>query len=103
MSVPHSRSPAPMSSIADLRREYGTGGPSAQSAVSPDRAHLERQHAELMAKYPDGNVPRPPHWGGYRVIPAVIEFWQGRPSRLHDRIAFTRRPDGSWRRERLAP
>ena len=76
---------------------------SAQSAVIPDRAHLERQHAELMAKYPDGNVPRPPHWGGYRVLPAVIEFWQGRPSRLHDRIAFTRRPDGSWRRERLAP
>ena len=76
---------------------------SAQSAVIPDRAHLERQHAELMAKYPDGNVPRPPHWGGYRVLPAVIEFWQGRPSRLHDRIAFTRRPDGRWRRERLAP
>ena len=76
---------------------------SAQSAVIPDRAHLERQHAELMAKYPDGNVPRPPHWGGYRVLPAVIEFWQGRPSRLHDRIRFTRRPDGGWKRERLSP
>ena len=76
---------------------------SPQSAVIPDRTFLERQHAELMAKYPDGNVPRPPNWGGYRVIPAVIEFWQGRPSRLHDRIAFARQPDGSWKRERLAP
>jgi len=76
---------------------------SPQSAVIPDRAYLERTHAELMAKYPDGSVPRPPNWGGYRVIPAVIEFWQGRPSRLHDRIAFARRADGSWRKERLAP
>jgi pyridoxamine 5'-phosphate oxidase len=48
-------------------------------------------------------VPRPPNWGGYRVIPSLIEFWQGRPSRLHDRIAFTRRPDGTWKKERLAP
>jgi pyridoxamine 5'-phosphate oxidase len=76
---------------------------SPQSAVIPDRAFLERQHAELISKYPDGNVPRPPNWGGYRVIPAVIEFWQGRPSRLHDRLAFARQPDGSWKRERLAP
>jgi pyridoxamine 5'-phosphate oxidase len=76
---------------------------SAQSAVIPDRAFLERQHAELLAKYPDGNVPRPPHWGGYRVLPTVIEFWQGRPSRLHDRIRFTRQPDGTWKKERLAP
>jgi pyridoxamine 5'-phosphate oxidase len=76
---------------------------SPQSAVIPDRAFLERTHAELMAKYPDGIVPRPPNWGGYRVLPSVIEFWQGRPSRLHDRIAFTRRPDGTWEKERLAP
>jgi pyridoxamine 5'-phosphate oxidase len=76
---------------------------SAQSAVIPDRAFLERRHAELMAQYPDGNVPRPPNWGGYRVIPAVFEFWQGRPSRLHDRIRFTRQADGSWLRERLSP
>lgn len=76
---------------------------SPQSAVIPDRAFLEREHAELTAKYPDGSVPRPPNWGGYRVIPSAIEFWQGRPSRLHDRIAFTRRPDGTWQRERLAP
>ncbi len=76
---------------------------SAQSAVIPGREFLEEKHAELMAKYPDGNVPRPPHWGGYRVLPNAIEFWQGRPSRLHDRILFTRQPDGTWRKERLAP
>jgi pyridoxamine 5'-phosphate oxidase len=76
---------------------------SAQSAVIPGREYLEKKHAELMAKYPDGNVPRPPNWGGYRVVPTAIEFWQGRPSRLHDRIRFTRLPNGSWRRERLAP
>lgn len=75
---------------------------SPQSAVIPDRAFLENAHAELLAKYPDGNPPRPPNWGGYRVIPAVIEFWQGRPSRLHDRILFTRTATG-WKRERLAP
>jgi pyridoxamine 5'-phosphate oxidase len=76
---------------------------SAQSAVIPGREFLEQRHAELMAKYPDGNVPRPPNWGGYRVLPAAVEFWQGRPSRLHDRILFTRQPDGSWKRERLSP
>jgi pyridoxamine 5'-phosphate oxidase len=76
---------------------------SRQSDVIPDRAFLEREHARLMAEYPDGVVPRPPHWGGYRVIPAAIEFWQGRPSRLHDRIRFTRSPAGGWTRERLSP
>ena len=73
-----------------------------QSDLIPDRAFLERKHAELLARHPDGNIPRPPHWGGYRVIPAVIEFWQGRPSRLHDRLRYARVPDG-WVRERLAP
>ena len=76
---------------------------SAQSAVIPDRAFLERRHAELMAQFPDGHVPRPPNWGGYRVLPTAIEFWQGRPSRLHDRILFTRQPDGRWKKERLSP
>lgn len=76
---------------------------SAQSAVIPDRAFLEKRHAELMAKYPDGNVPRPPNWGGYRVLPDLFEFWQGRASRLHDRIVFARRADGSWAKSRLSP
>jgi pyridoxamine 5'-phosphate oxidase len=75
---------------------------SRQSDTIPDRAYLERVHAELAAKYPDGTVPRPPNWGGYRVIPTAIEFWQGRPSRLHDRLLFTRQASG-WKRERLAP
>jgi pyridoxamine 5'-phosphate oxidase len=76
---------------------------SPQSAVIPGREFLEKQHAELMKCYPDGNVPRPPNWGGYRVLPRAIEFWQGRPSRLHDRIRFTRAESGAWVRERLAP
>jgi pyridoxamine 5'-phosphate oxidase len=76
---------------------------SVQSEVIPDRAFLERRHAELMTQYPDGQVPRPPNWGGYRVLPAALEFWQGRPSRLHDRILFTRQPDGAWKKSRLSP
>ncbi len=76
---------------------------SQQSAVIPGREFLEQQHAELTARYPAGDVPRPPHWGGYRVVPHVIEFWQGRPSRLHDRIRFTRHDGAKWARERLAP
>jgi pyridoxamine 5'-phosphate oxidase len=75
---------------------------SPQSAVIAGREVLERAHAELLAKYPDGNPPRPPNWGGYRVLPRALEFWQGRRSRLHDRIHFTLTPAG-WARERLAP
>jgi pyridoxamine 5'-phosphate oxidase len=75
---------------------------SPQSATIAGREVLERAHAELLAKYPDGNPPRPPTWGGYRVLPREIEFWQGRRSRLHDRIRFVRGAAG-WVRDRLAP
>lgn len=75
---------------------------SPQSAVIAGREVLEQAHAELHAKFPDGEPPRPPNWGGYRVLPTVIEFWQGRRSRLHDRIVFRRTATG-WTRERLAP
>ncbi|MSR54572.1 MAG: pyridoxamine 5'-phosphate oxidase [Gemmataceae bacterium] len=75
---------------------------SEQSEVLSGRAELEQQHRELMARFPDGNVPRPPHWGGFRLKPNVWEFWQGRPSRLHDRLRF-RLVEDKWLRERLSP
>jgi pyridoxamine 5'-phosphate oxidase len=79
---------------------YGSAA-SPQSVVSANREVLERKVEELRRQFPEG-VPRPEHWGGYRLIPSVVEFWQGRPSRLHDRIQFTRN-DSVWQRERLAP
>ena len=74
---------------------------SPQSEVVAGRAELEAAYAELEARYP-GAVPRPPHWGGLRVCPESVEFWQGRPSRLHDRLRYRREPD-RWVVERLAP
>ena len=75
---------------------------SPQSQVIPNREWLE-QRVEQMAATFDEAVPRPAFWGGWRLVPHRIEFWQGRPSRLHDRLRYIRQPDASWRRERLAP
>jgi pyridoxamine 5'-phosphate oxidase len=74
---------------------------SRQSAVVKDRAELERTWADFEAKYP-GDVPIPPHWGGYVLRPDRIEFWQGRPNRLHDRFRYARHETG-WHIDRLAP
>ena len=75
---------------------------SPQSAPLPDRATLDARFAEAQRRFPGEEVARPPHWGGYRLIPDVLEFWQGRASRLHDRIVYRREGDG-WRIGRLAP
>jgi pyridoxamine 5'-phosphate oxidase len=76
---------------------------SEQSRPLDGRAALEARYAELLATHKDAIVPLPPFWGGYRVKPESIEFWQGRKSRLHDRLLYTRRPDATWARTRLAP
>jgi pyridoxamine 5'-phosphate oxidase len=76
---------------------------SPQSRVIPNREVLETAYQELLAEYPEENIPRPPHWGGFRVIPTIVEFWQGGPNRLHDRLCYRLSEDGSWVIERLAP
>lgn len=75
-----------------------------QSRVIPGRAALEADLRDIEERFKDGDVPLPPYWGGYRVMPQVIEFWQGRESRLHDRIRYVRAGDaGGWKVERLSP
>ncbi|MES4879794.1 pyridoxamine 5'-phosphate oxidase [Streptomyces sp. NBC_01723] len=77
---------------------------SAQSSVVAGREGLDAAYAELAGRYPAGEqVPVPPHWGGFRVAPREVEFWQGRENRLHDRLRYVAEADGSWRVERLAP
>jgi pyridoxamine 5'-phosphate oxidase len=76
---------------------------SPQSQVIASREALESRMEELAAKYRDSDVPRPPHWGGYRLVAEVIEFWQGQPNRLHDRLRYRRVDGGVWLLERLAP
>ncbi len=76
---------------------------STQSEVVTDRAQLERQFAEALAKYGETGIPLPPHWGGYCLAPQTIEFWQGRRSRLHDRLRYSLEPGSSWKIERLSP
>lgn len=74
-----------------------------QSMVIDNREVLEEREQHLKDKFGDNPIPRPPHWGGYRLIPNYVEFWQGRPSRLHDRIAYTKLEEHTWKIERLSP
>ena len=76
---------------------------SPQSAPVPDRPFLQSRYDQMSARWPDGvEIPLPDNWGGYRVMPATVEFWQGRPGRMHDRLRYRRTADG-WLIERLAP
>jgi pyridoxamine 5'-phosphate oxidase len=75
---------------------------SAQSSVIADRAALEAAEQQIAQRFAGGPVPRPPFWGGYRLVPERVEFWQGRTNRLHDRLRYTRHAE-RWRIERLAP
>jgi pyridoxamine 5'-phosphate oxidase len=74
---------------------------SPQSEAVPDRDDLERRRREVASRWPEGPVPTPPFWGGFCVEPDSVEFWQGRPDRLHDRLRYRRQADGGWVVERL--
>jgi len=76
---------------------------SKQSEVIDARQILDSRLTEMTERFENGEIPLPPHWGGYRVKPDKIEFWQGRPNRLHDRFRYSRRADGTWLIDRLAP
>jgi len=87
-------------------RPYGSqlgAWASQQGQVVASRDILERRMEQLRIQYPAAPVPRPSYWGGYLVVPSSIEFWQGRPNRLHDRLRYHRLPDGPWLIERLSP
>ncbi|MBS0663014.1 MAG: pyridoxamine 5'-phosphate oxidase [Verrucomicrobia bacterium] len=76
---------------------------SAQSSIVPNRKALEEAMKDVERKYAGQVVPLPPYWGGFRVVPETVEFWQGRRNRLHDRLRYRRAADGGWTVERLAP
>jgi pyridoxamine 5'-phosphate oxidase len=76
---------------------------SKQSQSLDGRRILEARLAEMTERFTGQDIPLPPHWGGYRVRPEMMEFWQGRPNRLHDRFRYNRQPDRAWTIERLAP
>lgn len=76
---------------------------SPQSKVISGRSELDRLQQQTEERFAGQEIPRPPHWGGYLVVPHLIEFWQGRPSRLHDRVVYQLMEKGVWKKERLAP
>jgi pyridoxamine 5'-phosphate oxidase len=76
---------------------------SPQSQIVSGREWLEARYAARAEEFADGSIPLPPDWGGYRLVPSSVEFWQGRPSRLHDRILYRRSAESRWKIERLAP
>ena len=76
---------------------------STQSAAIEDRAALEAKWKQVEAQYAEGEIPRPAFWGGFLLSPARLEFWQGRPNRLHDRFRYKRQQDKTWLIERLSP
>ena len=76
---------------------------SPQSTVITSRQVLETKWEQMKRKFVEGKVPLPDHWGGYRIVPERFEFWQGRPSRLHDRFAYLKNTEGLWETQRLAP
>lgn len=76
---------------------------SPQSLVVAGKAWLKETFQYYKERFKHGKIPKPPHWGGYRVKPVRMEFWQGRPGRMHDRILYTELAEGEWKRERLAP
>jgi pyridoxamine 5'-phosphate oxidase len=76
---------------------------SQQGQVIADRREIEARQVELEKEFEGKEVPLPDYWGGYRLVPSSVEFWQGRPSRLHDRIRYSRQQDGRWKIERLCP
>lgn len=100
-----SKLPAPESAAYFKSRPRGSqlgAWASNQSNIVQDRAALEKQWQEAVARFPT-EIPLPPNWGGYVLSPLRIEFWQGRPSRLHDRFCYTKQADDSWRVDRLSP
>ncbi|HEV2853410.1 MAG TPA: pyridoxamine 5'-phosphate oxidase [Thermoanaerobaculia bacterium] len=76
---------------------------SPQSRPVPGRREIERRLEDTAGRFADGDIPLPDFWGGFRVRHETVEFWQGRPDRLHDRLCYVRQPEGGWRVERLAP
>lgn len=83
--------------------QLGAWASSQSQVLLGGRGDLDQRAAELTEHYRDRPIPRPPHWGGYRVIPTWVEFWQGRMDRLHDRFAYRLREPNDWTIERLAP